>query len=47
MVWTDVFQSAVMVGGLITVAVIGSVEVGGLAKVWEINKHFNRTTFFE
>ena len=47
MVWTDVFQSAVMVGGLITVAVIGSVEVGGLGKVWEINEHFNRTTFFE
>ncbi|RMX60095.1 hypothetical protein pdam_00004501 [Pocillopora damicornis] len=46
-VWTDVFQSAVMVGGLITVAVIGSVEVGGLAKVWEINEHFNRTTFFD
>ena len=46
-VWTDVFQSAVMVGGLITVAVIGSVEVGGLSKVWEINEHFNRTTFFE
>ena len=46
-VWTDVFQSAVMVGGLITVAVIGSVEVGGLSKVWEINERFNRTTFFE
>ena len=46
-VWTDVFQSAVMVGGLITVAVIGSVEVGGLSKVWEINQRFNRTTFFE
>lgn len=46
-VWTDVFQSAVMVGGLITVAVIGSVEVGGLGKVWEINERFNRTTFFE
>lgn len=47
MVWTDVFQSAVMVGGLITVAIIGSVEVGGLGKVWEINQQFNRTTFFE
>jgi len=46
-VWTDVFQSAVMVGGLITVAVIGSVEVGGLSKVWEINERFNRTTFFD
>lgn len=46
-VWTDVFQSAVMVGGLITVAVIGSIEVGGLSKVWEINEKFNRTTFFD
>jgi len=46
-VWTDVFQSMIMVGGLITVVIIGSIEVGGLDKVWEINEHFNRTTFFE
>lgn len=36
-----------MVGGFIIVVVIGSVEVGGLGKVWEINGCFNRIMFFE
>ncbi|XP_068761400.1 sodium-coupled monocarboxylate transporter 1-like [Montipora capricornis] len=46
-VWTDVFQSVVMMGGLIAILVIGSVEVGGLDKVWQINKAYNRTTLFD
>ncbi|XP_068672015.1 sodium-dependent multivitamin transporter-like [Montipora foliosa] len=46
-VWTDVFQSVIMMGGLIAILVIGSVEVGGLDKVWQINKAFNRTTLFD
>ena len=36
-----------MMGGLIAILVIGSVEVGGLDKVWQINKAYNRTTLFE
>lgn len=47
MVWTDVFQAIVMVAGLITVFVVGTVKVGGFNKVWEINKERDRLTFFE
>ena len=36
-----------MVGGLIAVAVKGTIEVGGLNRVWEINKDFERLNFFE
>ena len=46
-VWTDVFQSLIMIAGLIIVVVIGSIEVGGMTKVWEINKKFDRLNFFE
>jgi Na+/proline symporter len=46
-IWTDVFQSVVMVAGLIVVLVVGSNEVGGLSKVWQINKDFGRMNFFE
>lgn len=46
-VWTDVFQAVIMMGGLIAILVIGSVEVGGLDKVWQINKAYNRTTLFD
>ena len=47
MIWTDVFQSVVMLAGLVIVAVTGSIEVGGLQKVWEINKDHGRINFFE
>lgn len=46
-IWTDVFQSVVMLAGLITVAVTGSLEVGGIKKVWEINQRYGRINFFE
>jgi len=46
-VWTDVFQSVIMLAGLVTVAVVGSVEVGGVTKVWEINQNYGRINFFE
>ena len=36
-----------MLAGLITVAVTGSIEVGGLKKVWEINQNYGRINFFE
>ena len=47
MIWTDVFQSVVMVGGLIAVVIVGSIEVGGMSEVWRINQEFGRLTFFE
>ncbi|XP_031566420.1 sodium-dependent multivitamin transporter-like [Actinia tenebrosa] len=46
-IWTDVFQSVVMVAGLIIVVIVGSIEVGGLSKVWQINEDFGRMTFFD
>jgi len=46
-IWTDVFQSFVMIAGLILVVIVGSLEVGGLSKVWEINRDFGRLEFFE
>jgi len=46
-VWTDVFQSVIMLAGLIIIAVAGVVEVGSLGKVWEINKRHGRINFFE
>jgi len=46
-VWTDVFQSVIMLAGLIIIAVAGVVEVGSLRKVWEINKKHGRVNFFE
>jgi len=36
-----------MIGGLIAVVIVGSMEVGGMAEVWRINEKFDRLTFFE
>ena len=41
------FQSVIMLAGLVIVAVSGSIEVGGLQKVWEINQRHGRINFFE
>ncbi|XP_031566421.1 sodium-dependent multivitamin transporter-like [Actinia tenebrosa] len=46
-IWTDVFQSVVMVAGLIAVVIVGSNEVGGMSEVWRINKEFGRMKFFD
>ena len=47
MVWTDVFQTSVMVIGLVTVCITGSIHVGGMDKVFQIAKDRNRLTVFE
>ncbi|XP_070575500.1 sodium-dependent multivitamin transporter-like [Ptychodera flava] len=41
-IWTDVFQFLVIVGSLVTVIVLGTIEAGGLEKVWETNKQDGR-----
>lgn len=46
-IWTDVFQSLIMIAGLIVVVIVGSIEVGGFDRVWQINKEFGRLNFFE
>ncbi|XP_076030466.1 sodium-coupled monocarboxylate transporter 1-like [Oratosquilla oratoria] len=45
-VYTDTFQSVVMVAGVVAVIAQGCVEVGGGAAVWEINKDHGRIEFF-
>lgn len=47
MVWTDVFQAAVMIAGLVTVFIVGVLDVGGLSEVWRIAGEGKRLNFFE
>ena len=35
-IWTDVFQSAVMIAGLIVTEILGAREVGSLKMVFDI-----------
>ncbi|XP_064411531.1 solute carrier family 5 member 6a [Latimeria chalumnae] len=37
-IWTDVFQTAVMFVGQLSVIIVGSVKVGGMGEVWRIAK---------
>lgn len=46
-VWTDVFQSLVMIATCFVVLVKGIFDLGGVAKVWDINYHSGRTEIFE
>ena len=34
--WTDTFQAAIIVAGLLAVLIQGSIVVGGFGKAWEI-----------
>ncbi|XP_014772705.2 sodium/iodide cotransporter-like [Octopus bimaculoides] len=46
-VWSDTFQASMMVIGLFCVLIQGSIEVGGLAKAWEIAAENHRIKFLE
>ena len=35
-IWTDVFQGVVMLGGMITIIIVGIVKVGSLGKVFDV-----------
>ncbi|XP_070575636.1 sodium-dependent multivitamin transporter-like [Ptychodera flava] len=45
-IWTDVFQFIVIFGTVIAVAVLGTIEAGGLEHVWEVNKRDGRLDVF-
>ncbi|XP_076278533.1 sodium-coupled monocarboxylate transporter 2 isoform X3 [Lasioglossum baleicum] len=45
-VWTDAVQTIVMFGGVVLVAVYGTIRVGGIDFVWEKNRETNRIEFF-
>lgn len=46
-VWTDVFQTLVMVAGMLTVLVKASLDMGGLDRVWQTCYHGGRIKFFD
>ncbi|CAL1536058.1 unnamed protein product [Lymnaea stagnalis] len=45
-IWTDVFQSGVMLAGILAIVIQGVIKVGGLSRVWEINEQWGRIKFF-
>ncbi|XP_065842118.1 sodium-coupled monocarboxylate transporter 1-like isoform X2 [Oscarella lobularis] len=45
-IWTDVFQGVVMMGGLLTIIIMGTVDVGGSARVFELCRNGSRLNFF-
>ena len=42
MVWTDLFQGLVMIGGLAAIVIQGTINVGGPAEVWNIGMETGR-----
>ena len=46
-VWSDTFQTFVVMAGLIAVTVRGSIDLGGIDKVWEIADKGGRIFFLE
>ncbi|KAL5020353.1 hypothetical protein ScPMuIL_003245 [Solemya velum] len=46
-VWTDVFQSLVMISGLLAIVIQGAIKVGGLGEVWRINDDWGRIHFWD
>ncbi|KAH9509624.1 Sodium-coupled monocarboxylate transporter 1 [Bulinus truncatus] len=45
-IWTDVFQSAIMLAGILAIVIQGTMKVGSLSQVWDINVQWNRIKFF-
>ena len=45
--WTDTFQTFVVIGGLIGIITIGSSHLGGFGKVWDIAEKGGRIDFFK
>ena len=46
-VWTDTFQTVVVVGGLVGIIVVGCNHLGGLDKVWELAEAGGRINFWK
>ncbi|KAK3095173.1 hypothetical protein FSP39_011031 [Pinctada imbricata] len=46
-IWTDVFQSIVMVAGILAILIKGTMVVGGVGRTWEIAKDNGRLNFFD
>ncbi|KAK7085634.1 Sodium-coupled monocarboxylate transporter 1 [Halocaridina rubra] len=46
-VWTDTFQMIVILMGIVSVIIVGCIEVGGISNVWAIAGEYGRTQLFE
>ncbi|CAH1788556.1 unnamed protein product [Owenia fusiformis] len=46
-IWTDVFQSVIMLGGILTIVVMGIIRIGSVSKVFEICQEHNRLNLFD
>ena len=46
-IWNDVFQALVMLGGLVAVVIKGSEKVGGFGHVWDLLEKGDRLKFIE
>ncbi|KAG0717767.1 Sodium-coupled monocarboxylate transporter 2 [Chionoecetes opilio] len=42
-VWTDVMQLLVIIGGLLAIVIKGSIDLGGVQNIWNIALNHNRT----
>lgn len=46
-IWNDVFQAIVMLGGLVAVLIVGTYKVGGFANVFDRLEKGQRLKFIE
>ena len=46
-VWTDTFQTFIVIAGLIAITVLGAKDLGGIEKVWKIADKGGRIYFIE
>jgi hypothetical protein len=46
-VWTDCFQVMILYSSMFAVLVKGTIDIGGLATVWERNSQSGRSDFFK
>jgi Na+/proline symporter len=44
-IWTDLFQGVVMLGGLLAIVVLGIYEVGGVRRVLSLSEEGGRLIF--
>ncbi|KAK2148248.1 hypothetical protein LSH36_507g02047 [Paralvinella palmiformis] len=45
-IWTDVFQTCIMLMGMLAVLIKGAIEVGGIGRAWDLASQSGRIEFF-
>ncbi|XP_041373436.1 sodium-coupled monocarboxylate transporter 1-like [Gigantopelta aegis] len=46
-IWTDVFQTVIMLAGMLAVLIQACIKVGGISEVWRICEEGGRISFFD